>query len=144
MNATRTDGTTSVETDDRRSVWAFVQGDKGAWSWRVLHPDGSATASALSYLSLNQCVSDAVKHGYVLPPRDQERRSNPKRPPASILLQEVTCPRCKWSWELVRARFVAAGDVIRCLRGCGDFRACASTVMCCVEDGEGLAHRPLP
>ncbi|HYC48738.1 MAG TPA: hypothetical protein VED01_24945 [Burkholderiales bacterium] len=132
-----------METEERRNAWAFLQGDKGAWTWRMVRPDGSAATSVPSFLSLNDCVRDAVEHGYVLPPRDQERRSNPKRPPASMLLQEVTCPHCKWSWELDRAHFVAVGDVIRCVRGCGDFRASASTVTCCIEDGEGLAELPL-
>ena len=129
--------------EDRRNVWTFVQGEKGFWSWRMLTPESSASTSDGAFKTLNECVADAVSRGYALPAPDEERRADPKRPPAVMVMQNVKCLLCKRSWHLQSHAFVSKGQIVRCPHGCGDFKASASTVTCCVEDGTGLTEIPL-
>jgi hypothetical protein len=129
--------------EDRRNVWTFVQGEKGFWSWRVLTPEYDARTSEGAFRTLNECVADAASHGYALPSPEQERRAEPRRPPAVMVMQNVTCLICKRSWHLQRHQFVSKGEIVRCPHGCGDFRASASSVTCCIEDGTGVTEIPL-
>src|SRR5688572_18736082 len=102
---------------ERRSTWTFLQGDKGAWSWRVARPDGAQSDSAQSFETLNQCVEHAKHNGYGLPTLDSERRAEPRRPPSVMVSQEAWCPKCKRLQHLEREHFVARGDAVHCV-GC--------------------------
>ena len=57
--------------------------------------------------------------------------------------QEARCPACRANWDLNEKEFVAPGDTITCKNGCGPFTANAETVMCCLEDANGLLQMPL-
>lgn len=129
---------------ERRKLWNFVIGDTGAWTWRVLHPDCSATVSSVTFPTLKACVADAAAHGYVLPPEAEDRRRERRAPPTVMIAQEVQCPRCRGSWDLPRTEFVAAGDTLACRFGCGEFAADGRSVRCCVEQADGLLEMPLP
>ncbi len=109
----------------------------------MLTPDYDANTSDAVFETLNACVADAASHGYVLPTPEDERRADPKRPPAVMVMQTVRCLLCKRTWNLKSPGFVSRGQIVRCPYGCGDFKAGASSVTCCVEDGTGLTEIPL-
>ena len=129
---------------ERRSKWTFSQDAEGRWTWWVERPDGTSLASDSSFESLNQCVTDSTSHGYVMHSERDERRAEPTRPPISMISQETWCPHCRHSSNLERAQFVSRGDTMRCEACNKEFTATPETVMCCVEDGEGLRELPLP
>ena len=129
---------------ERRNKWTFFQGADGHWTWWVERPDGTSLASDRGFESLNSCVSDAISHGYVMHPQKDERRSEPARPPISMISQEAWCPHCHHSSNLERDQFVSRGDTMRCDACNKEFTAAPENVTCCVEDGEGLRELPLP
>jgi hypothetical protein len=129
---------------ERRNKWSFFEVATSLWTWWVEHPDGSAAGSESRFPSLNECLADAARHGYVLPPESRERRANPSRPPATMISQEVSCPDCGELRELDRGDFVLRGDSVHCPSCKTAFIATSENVMCCVEDAEGLLQLPLP
>ena len=59
---------------DRRRQWSFSLRDRdGSWSWHVANHEGVETASSESFKSLDECIADAMRHGYVIY-EDKERR----------------------------------------------------------------------
>ena len=60
-----------------------------------------------------------------------------------MVLQEARCPACRGVWDLEEKDFVAAGDTVMCKFGCGPFVADAATVLCCLEDADGMLQMPL-
>ena len=129
---------------ERRSKWTFLEGAEGRWTWWLERPDGTTLASESGFASLNDCVADATRQGYVMRPERQERRAEPTRPPLSMISQEAWCPHCRHSSNLERDQFVSRGDTMRCVACNKEFTAAPENVMCCVEDGEGLRELPLP
>ena len=128
---------------ERRSKWSFFEAAKGLWTWWLEHPDGSTAGSEGRFASLNECLADAARHGYILPPESRERRAKPSRPPATMISQEVSCPECGNSEPLYRNDFVSPGDNVHCPNCKTVFVATPETVICCIEDAEGLLLLPL-
>ena len=60
-----------------------------------------------------------------------------------MLFQEAKCPACRATWDVPEKNFVRAGESISCRNGCGPFVANAETVLCCLEDADGLLQMPL-
>jgi hypothetical protein len=60
---------------ERRRSWSFFILGEGAWVWRVLNPDGTEACSDRTFKTLQECTSDAARHGYVAYKSDEERRS---------------------------------------------------------------------
>ncbi|MDB5921748.1 MAG: hypothetical protein JWN13_684 [Betaproteobacteria bacterium] len=50
--------------------WKFVRHYHKTWYWRHTQPNGSQRVSSRTFQTCEQCVEDAIKHGYV--PRDRE------------------------------------------------------------------------
>ena len=64
-----------------------------------------------------------------------------------IVAQYVSCPECRFSWDIPGWRFVKHGDEIQCPKGCRPFIADEATVRCCVDGPQGLEEtglRPFP
>jgi hypothetical protein len=57
--------------------------------------------------------------------------------------QEARCPVCRAAFDLEAKDFVALGQSIECKNGCGPFAASAATVICCLEDADGMVQMPL-
>ena len=60
-----------------------------------------------------------------------------------ILLQQVSCPHCEFSWNITEEPRVGYGQLIKCRNGCGYFIAHERTVKSCTEDAKGLVLAPL-
>lgn len=138
-------GTTpGADLGERRTRWSFFEGVNGSWTWWVERPDGTSAASAGGFASMEDCVVDAERHGYVLPPESSERRARPNRPPSTMISQEIWCPKCRHLRELARDEFVSRGDSVQCRNCQASFVATPENVTCCIEDSEGLREVPLP
>ena len=59
-----------------------------------------------------------------------------------MVMQELRCPVCRVSWDIDKD-FVKLDDAIPCKNGCGAFTANADTVVCTLEDRDGLLQTPL-
>ena len=129
---------------ERRSKWSFFEAIDGLWTWWVERPDGSSASSVRKFSSMNECIADAQKQGYVLPSAARERRAEPARSPIAMISQELWCPECRHLRQLKRDEFVSRGDTVRCVSCQASFVASPQNVTCCIEDGEGLRELPLP
>ena len=63
---------------DRRTRWSFGYTTADAWVWRRSGADGGTGVSSQSFPSLAECLTDAMKHGYVAWPVGQDRRTERK------------------------------------------------------------------
>ncbi len=60
-----------------------------------------------------------------------------------ILLQQVSCPHCEFSWNIAEEPRLRYGQLIKCRNTCGYFIAHERTVKSCTEDARGLVLAPL-
>jgi hypothetical protein len=59
---------------DRRRQWSFsLRESDRAWAWHRSNPSGAITSSASYFKTLDECIADAMTHGYVIY-EDKERR----------------------------------------------------------------------
>ena len=136
--------TPGADPGERRSRWSFFEGANGSWTWFVERPEGGSGGSERGFATLKDCIADAERHGYLLPPASSERRARPSRPPSTMISQEIWCPQCKHLRQLTPDEFVSSGDPVQCRNCQASFVASSQNVTCCVEDGEGLRELPLP
>jgi|RhiMethySRZTD1v2_1073278.scaffolds.fasta_scaffold1339525_2 hypothetical protein len=62
------------EVLDRRRQWSFsLRESDGCWAWHMASPAGTVTSSPCHFKTLDECIADATKHGYVIY-EDKERR----------------------------------------------------------------------
>ena len=136
--------TSAPDLEERRNNWSFFENINGTWTWWLERPNGRSAASRSAFASMMECIADAERNGYVLPPSTRERRAAPNRPPTTIISQELWCPECKYMAQLGRDEFVSRNDYVKCPKCGHKFVATPENVTCCVEDGEGLREIPLP
>lgn len=48
--------------------------EDGAWSWRVVDPEGGEQTSERTFKTLKECTEDAARNGYVAWRSEEERR----------------------------------------------------------------------
>ena len=75
---------------------------------------------------------------YISVNRDSNREES-----MPLMMQEARCPVCRAAWDLDPKDFVKLGDMIACKNGCVPFAATGETVLCTVEDADGLVQMPL-
>jgi hypothetical protein len=51
---------------DKRNRWKIVRNDDGTWAWRVSVGKGPENLSKRIFETLEECMSDAKRHGYVV------------------------------------------------------------------------------
>jgi hypothetical protein len=61
---------------ERELIWDFLQRYDESWIWRC-EDRHQASESTRNFAALEECVEDAVRHGYV-PQRTQRKRRDPR------------------------------------------------------------------
>ena len=46
-------------------TWQFYQNEKGEWCWKHVAESGFTVESDTCYASRNDCIADAMRHGYL-------------------------------------------------------------------------------
>ena len=59
---------------DKRNRWKIIRNNDGTWTWRVSVGKGPENVSRRSFDTLEECMADAKRHGYVVR-TDKDRRS---------------------------------------------------------------------
>lgn len=64
---------------DRRRQWKFsLKEQDGTWAWHVSNRTGSEAKSSGPFKTLEECIADAMSHGYVV--WDKKERRRPEYP----------------------------------------------------------------
>jgi hypothetical protein len=59
---------------DRRRQWSFsLREADGSWAWHMSNLSGKVRSSPCHFKTLDECIADAMAHGYVIY-EDKERR----------------------------------------------------------------------
>ena len=65
------DGSNRAEAAD--AAWTFWRGRDGCWRWRQTSRGGFTRVGAVRYRGLQDCMGNAIYHGYVPPSFEPER-----------------------------------------------------------------------
>ena len=61
---------------DKRRRWKMIRNDDGTFAWRSARALGPEIRSTASFTTLDECIADAKRYGYVVRTAKERRSEN--------------------------------------------------------------------
>jgi hypothetical protein len=62
---------------DKRRRWKIIRNEDGTFAWRSARALGPEIRSAVSFSTLDDCIADAKRYGYVVRTSKERRTATP-------------------------------------------------------------------
>ena len=61
---------------DKRRRWKIIRNDDGTFAWRSARALGPEIHSTMAFTTLDECIADAKRYGYVVRTAKERRSEN--------------------------------------------------------------------